>query len=65
MKSLGESKGGEKSEKKVVMPLPDYIGIVLRNTPRVVNISVLLFLLVNILVFLLLPLLPLLDPNIT
>jgi hypothetical protein len=35
------------------------------NTPRVVNIGILLFLPVNILVFLLLPPLLLLDPNIT
>jgi hypothetical protein len=35
------------------------------NTPRVVNAGILLFLLVNALVFLLLPLLLLLDPNIT
>jgi len=35
------------------------------NAPRVVNIGILLFLLVNIPVFLPLPLLPLPDPNIT
>jgi hypothetical protein len=41
------------------------MGIAPANAPRVVNISIPLFLLVNALVFPPPPLLPLLDPNIT